>query len=95
MSSFLPMPWFARGHLLRRSRQIASVLVRHGLGWLVVQVGLGDLIPFQLGMLGHPARDAPYTRPEHFRMALEKLGATFIKLGRALRYRRNRNEQVC
>lgn len=84
MSSLLPVPWFARGHLLRRSREIASVLARHGLGWLVAQVGLDGLIPFERGWLGHPAREAPYTQAEHLRMAFGELGATFIKLGQAL-----------
>ncbi len=77
------MPWFARGRLLRRSREIASALARHGLGWLVAQVGLGDLIPVEGGRLGHPARVAPYTRAEHLRMAFGELGATFINWGKA------------
>lgn len=84
MSAFLPLPWFAQGHLLRRSREITWILTRHGLGWLVVQVGLGHLIPFERGWFGHPARATPYTQAEHLRMALEELGATFIKLGQAL-----------
>jgi hypothetical protein len=46
MSGFLPVPWFARGRLLRRSREIASALARHGLGWLIAQVGMGDLFGF-------------------------------------------------
>lgn len=54
------------------------------MGWLVVQVGMGDLIPFERGWLGHPARETPYTQAEHLRMALGELGATFIKLGQAL-----------
>ncbi|MEW5956685.1 MAG: AarF/UbiB family protein [Chloroflexota bacterium] len=84
MSAFLPRPWFAQGHLLRRSREIAWILTRHGLGWLAVQVGLGNFIPFERGWFGHPARATPYTQAEHLRMALEELGATFIKLGQAL-----------
>ena len=71
-------------HHLGRYRQIAGTLARHGLGWVVLQLGLGDLIPFQRGLLGHPRREAPYTRPEHFRMAMEDLGAVFIKLGQVL-----------
>ncbi|HEX7973644.1 MAG TPA: AarF/UbiB family protein, partial [Anaerolineales bacterium] len=59
-------------------------LARHGLGWLVVQIGLGGLVPFQRGLLGHPPREEPYAKPEHIRMAFEELGATFIKLGQAL-----------
>lgn len=84
MPSFLPVPWFARGHLLGRSREIASVLARHGLGWIVLQVGLGELVPFERGWFGHPQRETPYTQVEHLRMALGELGATFIKLGQAV-----------
>ncbi len=84
MSSLLPVPWFARGHLLRRSREIASVLARHGLGWLVTQVGLGEFLPFERGWFGHPVREAPYTQAEHLRMAFGELGATFIKLGQVV-----------
>ena len=69
---------------LRRSRQIADVLARHGLGYLVGVFGLERFVPFHRGLLGHPRRPQPYTRPEHVRMALEELGTTFIKLGQIL-----------
>jgi ubiquinone biosynthesis protein len=78
------MPRRTRGRLLQRSRQIASVLTRHGLGWLVVRSGLGGFVPFERGWLGHPVRDVPYTRPEHLGMALSELGGAFIKIGQAL-----------
>lgn len=78
------MPRWTRGRLLQRSRQIASVMTRHGLGWLVVRIGLGGFVPFERGWLGHPVRDLPYTRPEHLRMALSELGGAFIKVGQAL-----------
>lgn len=68
----------------RRFRQIASAAARHGLGFLAGPTGLGRLAPFQRGWLGHTARDNPYTRPEHVRLALEELGATFVKLGQIL-----------
>lgn len=84
IDGLLPRPWFTRGRLLRRSSEIASALSRHGLGWLVVQVGLGHRVPFERGWLGHPAREAAYTQAEHLRLALSDLGATFIKLGQAL-----------
>ncbi|MCZ7574356.1 MAG: AarF/ABC1/UbiB kinase family protein [Ardenticatenaceae bacterium] len=77
------MPILGRRHLTRY-RQIAGALARHGLGWVVLELGLGDLIPFHTGLLGHPRREEPYTRPEHFRMALENVGAVFIKLGQML-----------
>ena len=69
---------------LARYREIASILARHGLGWVVLQLGLGDLVPIQRGLLSHPPREAPYSQAEHFRMAFEDLGVTFIKLGQIL-----------
>src|SRR5215471_17392231 len=67
-----------------RMRQIASTLARHGLGYLVGMLGLERFVPFHKGLLKHPRRAQPYTQPEHLRMALEELGATFIKLGQIL-----------
>lgn len=74
----------SRSRHLNRYRQIAAALARHGLGWVVLELGLGDLAPFHKGLLGHPRQDAPYTRPEHVRMVLEDLGPVFIKLGQVL-----------
>lgn len=69
---------------IERYRQIANALARHGLGYLVGVLGLDRFVPFHWGLLGHPKRAAPYTRPEHVRMALEDMGAAFIKLGQIL-----------
>ena len=69
---------------VNRTRQIANTLARHGLGYLVGMLGLEHFVPFHKGLLKHPRRAQPYTRPEHVRMALEELGATFIKLGQIL-----------
>lgn len=69
---------------LKRYREIATILTRHGLGWLALELNLGGLIPFHWGLLGHPKRRLPYTQAEHIRMALEDLGTTFIKLGQIL-----------
>lgn len=69
---------------LKRYREIATILARHGLGWLALELNLGGLIPFHWGLLGHPRREEPYTQAEHMRMALEDLGTTFIKLGQIL-----------
>lgn len=69
---------------VNRTRQIATTLARHGLGYLVGILGLERFVPFHKGLLKHPRRAQPYTRPEHVRMALEELGATFIKLGQIL-----------
>jgi ubiquinone biosynthesis protein len=64
-----------------RYRQIAGALSRHGLGYLVDVLGLERWMPFEWRVFGHQRRDEPYTRPEHVRLALEDLGATFVKLG--------------
>ena len=64
-----------------RRRQIAGVLLRHGLGYVVGVVGLERFVPFHRGLLGHPRRAEAYTRPEHLRMALEDLGAAAVKIG--------------
>jgi ubiquinone biosynthesis protein len=53
-----------------RSREIAGVLARHGLGYLVGTLGLDPLVPFHRGLLGHPRRARTYSRAEHVRMAL-------------------------
>lgn len=84
MAGIFSGPRWTRGRLLRRSREIASVLTRHGLGWLVARAGLGGLVPFERGWLGHAVRETPYTRAEHLRMALSELGGAFIKLGQVL-----------
>ncbi len=68
----------------QRYREIAETLSRHGMGYLVGVVGLERQVPFHRGLLGHERRAEPYTRPEHVRLALEQLGATFVKLGQIL-----------
>ena len=67
-----------------RVREIVSTMARHGFGFLVGQLGLEHLVPFQRGWLGHARRAEPYTRPEHVRLMIEELGATFIKFGQVL-----------
>lgn len=68
----------------RRYRQLANILVRHGLGYFVGQFGLEGVVPFHRGWFGHTPRDIPYTRPEHLRMALEEMGTVWIKFGQIL-----------
>jgi ubiquinone biosynthesis protein len=67
-----------------RHRQVAEVLARHGLGFLLGALGLERMVPFQRGLLGHLRREQPYTRPEHLRLALQELGPAFVKLGQIL-----------
>jgi ubiquinone biosynthesis protein len=68
----------------RRLAQVATVFSRHGAGYLLVRLGVDGLVPLHRGLLGHAARESPYTRPDHLRLALEELGTAPIKLGQVL-----------
>jgi ubiquinone biosynthesis protein len=68
----------ARRH---RTREIAEVLARHGLAYLVGVIGLERLVPFRQGFFRQAHKAPRSTPPEHVRIALEELGATFVKLG--------------
>jgi ubiquinone biosynthesis protein len=70
----------ARDH---RERQIAEVLVRYGLSYLVSVVGLERLVAAEKKVVRREPREA-HTPPENLRLALEELGPTFIKLGQLL-----------
>lgn len=68
---------------LRRYREIANVMVRYGFGFLVQELGLGDLVSLPRRIL--TGREEPvHTRGARLRMALEELGPTFVKLGQVL-----------
>jgi len=66
---------------LHRMGQIAEVLSQHGLGSLYSALGLQR---FAVTMKPPSEHAAALTPPEHLRMALEELGATFVKLGQLL-----------
>lgn len=66
-----------------RYRAIVETLSVHGFGFAVGAAGLSGRFPFRRGLPGHePGRN--YSQPEHLRLALEELGATFVKLGQIL-----------
>ncbi len=70
-----------------RKIYIIRVLTRHGFGLLLFKLGLGHLVPFHWGILGHKRRKERYSPEEHLRLAFEELGVTFIKLGQMLSVR--------
>ncbi|MBI4927871.1 MAG: AarF/ABC1/UbiB kinase family protein, partial [Anaerolineae bacterium] len=81
-SSPIQIPWISRRPLLQRSHQIAAVLVKHGLGWLLTRVpasaaGGTQAIQKMLMRNGHSGA-------EELVSALVELGPTFIKFGQAL-----------
>ncbi|MCS6958350.1 MAG: AarF/ABC1/UbiB kinase family protein [Aquificaceae bacterium] len=68
----------------KRKAHIASVLARHGFGFMLSRFGLGYLVPFHWGLLGHKKSMERYKQEEHLRLAFEELGVTFIKIGQIL-----------
>ena len=71
-----------RPRYLRRYRRIAEVMVRHGFGAIVAQLGLDQALDLRRRLA--PPPEHPVTRRTaavHLREAIEELGPTFIKLG--------------
>ncbi len=71
-----------RPRYLRRYRRIAEVMVRHGFGAIVAQLGLDQSLDLRRHLA--PPPEHPVTRRTaavHLREAIEDLGPTFIKLG--------------
>jgi len=67
---------------LRRYREIAQILLRHGFGELVELV---ERLPYPRRLLRRFRPSVPRLgTPRRLRMALEELGPTFIKLGQVL-----------
>lgn len=70
---------------LNRYRQIAEVLVSHGFGALLTQLGLDTHLDLPRRWLqGEEYRPESRTAAEHSRLALEELGPTFVKFGQIL-----------
>ena len=80
------METLAAARDLQRLRQIAGVLIRHGLGDTVRRLGLADALAraghaLHIDHAGELARLPP---PVQLRQALEELGPAFVKLGQIL-----------
>lgn len=70
---------------LKRYREIVEVLIRHGFGVAVTQLGLDDYLGLpHLFRRKRTLTDGVVKPAEHLRLALEELGPTFIKLGQIL-----------
>jgi ubiquinone biosynthesis protein len=68
---------------LNRYREIVEVLIRHGFGAAVAQLGLDDHLGLPR-LFRRQTRSSSVKPAEHLRLALEELGPTFIKLGQIL-----------
>jgi ubiquinone biosynthesis protein len=68
---------------IRRSRQIGATFIRHGFGFAWEQIQ--PSVRARLGRIPVTPPNVPAEAlAEHFRLALEKLGPTFVKLGQVL-----------
>ncbi len=64
----------------RRYREIANVLVKHGFGYVLNNLGMAEFFP--TGQLPKKVKNlTEETKAVRLRMVLEELGPTFIKLG--------------
>ncbi len=83
------MLWEALGTArdLGRLHDIASVLIRHGMGELVRRLGMGRFLE-QAGRILHWKEESgevdETTAPQRMRAVLQELGPTFVKLGQVM-----------
>ena len=84
MPDIFSRPWYTRPHLLQRSRQIIGVLTRHGMDWMMEQIGLASQRSFPHRSENRRLAGPPLTQAEHLRLALGELGGAFVKLGQLL-----------
>lgn len=71
---------------VRRLSEIAGILLSHGFGDLIRQLGI-EKIAASVHRSLHPQNEAKLhalSAPERLRLALEELGPTFVKLGQVL-----------
>ena len=80
MTTLLSRPWFVERPALERTRDIARVLSRHGLGVLLNHSGLARFAP----NAWRTSYGGPLTQAQRLGIALGELGATFTKLGQML-----------
>ncbi|MCD6401216.1 MAG: AarF/ABC1/UbiB kinase family protein [Anaerolineales bacterium] len=74
---------FRRIHNIKRTRQVITILARHGFGSILEYIELDRHLSLPRRLLKkEPAFTIP--PPKHLRLALEELGPTYIKLGQIL-----------
>ena len=67
---------------IQRYRDIAAAFSRNGFGFIVEDLGLSDLLSWPKRMLFNQDQDIPKkSLGERFRLFLEELGPTFVKVG--------------
>ncbi len=77
-------PLVRQARYLGRYREIAQVLVHHGFGYLVDQLGLTSLLSLPRRAILRAPAPPPLGSAARLREALVELGPTFVKFGQAL-----------
>jgi ubiquinone biosynthesis protein len=77
-------PLVRQARYLGRYRQIAQILVSHGFGYLVEQLGLVSLLSLPRRVILRVPPPTPLGAAERLCQALVALGPTFVKLGQIL-----------
>lgn len=67
-----------------RATEVASVMVKFGLGGLLLRLGLNDLLDQVRSLVGLKPQPQRLSRPQRVRLALEELGVVFVKWGQYL-----------
>jgi len=75
---------FRRARHLQRYQKIVVVFARHGFGSFLETLQLNRYLPINPNLFHKRAQPEQISPAEHFRLALEELGPTFIKLGQIL-----------
>lgn len=72
---------------LNRYREIVSLLVKHGFGYIVQEIGLTDTLSMKDRVIADFKQGNSQEMGQRLRHLLEELGPTFIKLGQLLSIR--------
>src|SRR4051812_15573616 len=72
---------------LNRYREIVSLLVKHGFGYIVQEIGLTDTLTMKDRLIADFKQGNSQEMGHRLRQLLEELGPTFIKLGQLLSIR--------
>ncbi len=71
---------------MNRYKEVANIFIKHGFGFLFDRVSLNNIFGLFKSRARKQENDV-FTRPQRFRMALEELGPTYIKIGQLLSIR--------
>ena len=78
------MPVYKRYRHISRYKDIANILFKYGLGYIVDLLGLKGLLSYKNILFKSKSEEHPTTLAWRIRAVLEELGPTFIKFGQVL-----------